>query len=78
MSEKKLYNVDDVLECANMAIALIKKTEEQESELTRLKELNRELYEVVLELSIYTDSPVPHTLIDLADKVLKKAREEGE
>ena len=47
-------------------------------DVEKLKELNRELYEVVLELSIYKDSPVPNTLIDLAGKVKNKARGEGE
>ena len=38
----------------------------------------QELYEIVLELSHYKDSPVPNTLIELAEKVAKKARGEGE
>ncbi len=41
-------------------------------------DIAEELYEVVSELSCYKDSPVPNTLIDLAEKVLKKARGEGE
>ena len=48
------------------------------AENARLEELNRELYEVVSELSCYKNSPVPNTLIDLAEKVKKKAKEEGE
>jgi hypothetical protein len=40
MSEKKLFNDEDVLECANMAIALQK-------ENARLKELNREIAKVL-------------------------------
>ena len=46
------------------------------AEYERLKELNQELYEIVLELSHYKDSPVPNTLIELAEKVIKKARGE--
>ena len=41
-------------------------------------DIAEELYEVVSELSCYKDSPVPNTLIDLAEKVKNKAREEGE
>jgi len=63
MSEKKLYNVDDVLECANMAIALRKKNEEQESELARLKELNREMVEALKKVSKeYLEDKVYHSI----------------
>ena len=41
-------------------------------------DIAEELYEVVSELACYTDSIVPNTLIELAEKVLKKARGEGE
>ena len=41
-------------------------------------DIAEELYEVVSELSVYKDSPVPNTLIDLAEKVKNKARGEGE
>ena len=78
MSEKRLFNVDQVLECANMAITLQHEAKNLYAENARLKELNRELYEVVSELSCYKNSPVPNTLIDLAEKVKKKAKEEGE
>ena len=37
-------------------------------------DIAEELYEVVSELSCYKDSPVPNTLIDLAEKVKNKAR----
>ena len=40
-------------------------------------DIAEELYEVVSELSCYKDSPVPNTLIDLAEKVKNKARGEG-
>ena len=39
-------------------------------------DIAEELYEVVSELSCYKDSPVPNTLIDLAEKVKNKARGE--
>ena len=41
-------------------------------------DIAEELYEVVSELSCYKDSPVPNTLIDLAEKVKNKARGESE
>ena len=41
-------------------------------------EMAEELYEIVSELSCYKDSIVPHTLIELAGKVAKKARGEVE
>ena len=41
-------------------------------------DIAEELYEVVSGLSVYRDSIVPNSLIDMADKVLKKARGEGE
>ena len=41
-------------------------------------DIAEELYEVVSELSCYKDSPVPNTLIDLAEKVKKKAKGEYE
>ena len=41
-------------------------------------DIAEELYEVVSELSVYKDSPVPNILIHMADKVLKKARSERE
>ena len=40
-------------------------------------DIAEELYEVVSSLSVYKDSPVPNTLIDLAEKVKNKARGEG-
>ena len=41
-------------------------------------DIAEELYEVVSELSVYKDSPVPNTLIALAEKVKNKARGKGE
>ena len=47
MSEKKLFNDDDVLECANIAIALQHEVKNLYEEYERLKELTREMYEAL-------------------------------
>ena len=40
-------------------------------------DIAEELYEVVSGLSVYRDSIVPNSLIDMAEQALKKAEEEG-
>ncbi len=49
-----------------------------EAELTRLKELNREMYEALNHLLAYRDSIVPDSVFDMAEEALQKARGEEE
>jgi len=59
-----LLKTQEVLNFANMVIGLIENTKEQQEELTRLKELNREMVEVLEQIEWlevwddYVDGPI--------------------
>ena len=47
MSETKLFGIQDVANAANMVAMVVQKNEEQQTEITRLKQLNREMVEAI-------------------------------